>query len=66
MKPEFEIAKRLPGQSQMERVRAAREIINGRGSEIFALQGFMALFHPEVPHLRVMEMVADLKAQGKK
>lgn len=63
---EVALARKLPGPSQMERVRAARDLINGRGSEVLALQGFMAIFHPEVPRQRVMEMVYDLKEQGKR
>jgi hypothetical protein len=48
-KPEFALAKKLPGTSQMERVRAARAILHSRaGSEALAFQGFMAIFHPEV------------------
>lgn len=63
---DFELAKTLPGPSQLERVRAARAIIQGRGSEVLALQGFMAILHPEVGADRVRELVADLKHQGKR
>jgi len=54
------------GLSQMARVRAAREMIHARGSEVLALQGFMALFHREVPQGRVFAMIQDLKSQGKR
>lgn len=62
MKPEFELAKKLPGRSQMERVRAARAIINGRrGSEALALEGFMAIFHPEFPAAKMRDMVREVR-----
>lgn len=68
-KPEFELAKRLPGPSQMERVRAARAILNASGpiggSECSALRAFMDIFHPEVSQDRVRNIVADLRSQGK-
>lgn len=70
MKPEFELAKKLPGPSQIERVRAARCILNARGpiggSEQSALRAFMDIFHPEVSQDRVRVLVNDLRAQGKR
>ena len=60
-RPDFELAKKLLGPSQMTRVRAAREIIHSyRGNaEALALFGFMAIFHPEVPEATVREMCRD-------
>lgn len=59
---ERELAKRLPGPSQIERVRAARAIIHSRsGSEAMALRGFMAIFHPKTPEHVVSDMVRDLQ-----
>lgn len=51
------------GPSQMDRVRAARAIIDSRRSnaEPLALAGFMAIFHPEVPQDKVRELCRDLK-----
>lgn len=68
LKPEFELAKRLKGPSQMERVRAARAIINGRGgnSEAFALQGFMAIFHPDFDADRTRQMVNDVRERERR
>lgn len=66
MKPEYELAKRLPGYSQLDRVRAARSILHStRGSETMALRAFMDIFHPDVSSSAIQELVADLKAQGK-
>ena len=65
MKPEFELAKKLKGPSQLDRVRAARAIIdaqqNGRQSESLALAGFMAIFHPDFPEDKVRDMCRDLR-----
>lgn len=67
MKPEFELAKKLPGTSQIERVRAARAMLHSTaGSETMALRAFMSIFHPECPQERVSELVRDLKEQGKR
>lgn len=66
LKPEFDLARKLKGPSQMERVRAARSILNGSGSETTALRAFMDIFHPEVSQDRVRDMVTDLQRQGKK
>jgi hypothetical protein len=61
-KPEFELAKKIPGPSQMERVRAARAILNGRqGSEALAFQGFMAIFHPEVSADAVRDAAREIR-----
>ena len=66
-KLEFEIAKQLPGKSQLDRVRAARAMIHSnRGSETMALHAFMAIFHPKVSQAAVRELIQDLKDQGKK
>lgn len=66
-KPEFELAKRLPGRSQLERVRAARSFLHSTmGTETRALRAFMDIFHPEVSQDRVRDLVADLTAQGKR
>lgn len=64
-KPEFELAKRFKGPSQMERVRAARALINGRhsDSEALALRGFLAIFHPEMSDDKVRELVRDVRDQ---
>lgn len=62
MKPEFELARKLKGPSQIERVRAARAILNGRrGSEALALEAFMAIFHPEFSAEKTREMVSDVR-----
>lgn len=68
MKPEYTLAKKLPGASQMERVRAARSILQDgtRQSETMALRAFMDIFHPETSQDRVRELVNDLKEQGKR
>jgi hypothetical protein len=67
LKPEFELAKRLKGPSQMDRVHAARAMLHSTmGSETMALRAFMDIFHPEVSQDRVRELVNDLKAQGKR
>lgn len=65
MKPEFELAKKLKGPSQMERVRAARALINGRhgDSEALALEGFLAIFHPEMKADKVRELVSDVRTR---
>lgn len=48
LKPEFELAKRLKGPSQMDRVHAARAMLHSTmGSETMALRAFMDIFHPE-------------------
>lgn len=66
MKPEFELAKKLKGPSQLERVKAARCIINGsRASqeriEDMELWAFMSIFHPEYPPEKVRELAWDRK-----
>ena len=65
MKPEFELAKKLKGPSQMERVKAARCLISGVHSqeriEDMELHAFMAIFHPEFPSEEVREMARDRK-----
>jgi hypothetical protein len=64
MKPEYKLAKRLPGVSQMERVRAARAMLDTRaGTEATKLHAFMAIFHPTYPEEKVRELVRDLKSQ---
>lgn len=66
MKPEFKLAKKLPGVSQLERVRAARAILHSRaGTEALALQGFMAIFHPDYPEEKVREIVRDVRERGR-
>jgi hypothetical protein len=65
MKPEFKLARSLPGHSQIERVRAARAILNGRsGSEAMALYAFMAIFHPDYPPQKVTRMVNDVRERN--
>jgi hypothetical protein len=46
----------------MDRVRAARAILHSRsGTEALALEGFMAIFHPDFdPHLK-LAMVSDVR-----
>jgi hypothetical protein len=61
MKPEYELAKTLRGPSQLERVRAARALLNGSGKEDVALHGFMAIFHPDYDPEKVRSMARDLK-----
>lgn len=67
LKPEFELAKKLPGYSQMDRVRAARAYLNQAGSRDpgrqadMELHAFMALFHPEIPTQTVREMSRDMR-----
>lgn len=66
-KPEFELAKRLPGHSQLERVRAARAFLHSTmGTETRALRAFMDIFHPEVSQDRVRDLVLDLESHGKR
>lgn len=61
-KPEFELAKRLPGASQIERVRAARAMIHSRrGSESMALFAFMDIFHSGYDPDKVRDMARDLR-----
>lgn len=64
MKPEFELAKKLKGPSQIERVKAARTFINNAvgnqdRAEDLELHAFMAIFHPEYPVEKVRRMVRD-------
>lgn len=66
MKPEFELAKKIKGPSQLERVKAARAFINGCRApqeriEDMELHAFMAIFHPEYPVQKVREMSWDRK-----
>lgn len=57
-------ARKLKRPSQMERARAARAIIDAkRGSEELALEGFMAIFHPEYAADRTKML--KLKAAGR-
>lgn len=61
------LARKLPGHSQMERVRAAEAMLHGtRGSETMALRAFMSIFHADVSQDRVQEIVCDMKEQGKR
>lgn len=61
------LARKLPGHSQLERVRAARCILHSAmGSETRALRAFMDIFHPEVSQDTVREMVLDMQSQGKR
>jgi len=66
-KPEFELAKKLTGRSQMDRVRAARAYLNQAGPQGYdrqvdlELHAFMALFHPEFPTDKVREMSRDMR-----
>ncbi len=61
-KPEFTLARKLPGTSQMDRVRAARAILHSRsGSEALAFQGFMAIFHPEVSAAAVRDAAREIR-----
>lgn len=64
MKPEFKLAKKIKGPSQLERVRAARAMLDGtRGSDGLALEAFMAIFHPDYPADKRRSMVADVRAR---
>lgn len=69
LKPEFELAKKLPGHSQMERVMAARCFINQASRapqdkiEDLELHAFMSIFHPEVPVATVREMSRDRRGR---
>lgn len=66
-KPEFELAKRLPGHSQLERVRTARAFLHSTmGTETRALRAFMDIFHSEVSQDRVRDLVLDLESHGKR
>ncbi len=59
---DIELAKRLPGVSQMERVRAVRAILHSHlGSEALAFQGFMAIFHPECPEAVVRQAAQEIR-----
>lgn len=62
MPPEFKLAKTLPGASQMERVVAARAILNGtrqmgRRAEVRA---FLSIFHPEMTEESVRAFLAGV------
>jgi len=62
MRPEFELARKLRGPSQLERVRAARAIIHSRrDSEAMALTAFMEIFHPDYSEDKKRELVADVR-----
>lgn len=62
MKPEFALAKKLKGPSQMERVRAARAMLHSiRGSEGMGLRAFMAIFHPDYPEDKMRELERDVR-----
>jgi hypothetical protein len=64
MKPEYELAKKRPGTSQLARVRAARAIIESRdGSEAMALRGFLTILHPEISEERRERMVRLAREQ---
>lgn len=57
---DFDLAKRLPGTSQMERVKAARAMLDGtrqfsRRTEVAA---FLAIFHPELSEKRKRAFLA--------
>lgn len=57
IKKEIKLARKLPGKSQLERVRAARAMLHSsHGSEAMALHAFMGIFHPEFPQDKVREM----------
>lgn len=61
-RPEFALARKLAGPSQLERVRAARAILDGqRSSEALALEAFLAIFHPEMKNARRRELVGDVR-----
>lgn len=62
-KQEKTLARTFKGPSQMERVRAARAIIDAhRGNaEGLALSGFMAIFHPEFSEELTRDMVRDFR-----
>lgn len=62
MKPEFKLAKRMKGPSQIERVRAARAILNGtHTSEKLVLSAFIDILHPEISDERKRCIVADME-----
>ncbi len=66
MKPEFKLARKLPGYSQMERVRAARAMLHSHaGGEAMALHAFMAIFHPDFPADKTREMVRDVRDRNR-
>ena len=67
MKPEFELAKKLPGESQLERVRAARAMIHSSaGNEAMAFRGFMDIFHPEVPKEAVEDAAREIHERSQR
>lgn len=62
IKPEYRLAKKLPGRSQLARVRAARAMIDGvtpRQRRRMELHAFMAIFHPEVTTDRINAMLSE-------
>lgn len=65
-KEERDLARQLPGPSQLERVRAARAIIDahrGPAAERLALRGFMAIFHPNYPEAKLRELLSGLSGR---
>jgi hypothetical protein len=57
---EIKLARKLRkshGPNQMDRVRAARAIIEARNSERLKMAGFLAIFHPELDEVRRRELI---------
>jgi len=65
LRADFELAKRLPGHSQVERVRAARALLDGsrRFSKATEVRAFMSIFHPDYPEEKLMRLLSDVKDQ---
>jgi hypothetical protein len=65
LKPEFALARQIPGTSQLERVRAAREILNSRlDSERNRMAAFLAIFHPEKDIERCLRVAGCADGEG--
>jgi hypothetical protein len=61
---EKKLARKMRGPSQLERVRAARALLMGTaGSEALALDGFLAIFHPEMKDSVRKGLIADVAAR---
>lgn len=58
---EKNLARKLPGPSQMQRVRAARAILqsNRNFSQATEVRAFMAIFHPEYPEEKLRDLVRE-------
>lgn len=60
-KEERDLARRLPGVSQMDRVRAARAMIEATGSEQQMLSAFLSIFHPRMSENRKRELIQSVR-----